>query len=419
MSASYIDSLVRPFRGLRPRAGDAQMVAAPPYDVLTSAEARATAAANPLSFLHISKAEIDLPEGADVYADDVYAMAGTNMTALIADGVLQRDDVPCYYVYQVEKGAHVQTGIVAAASMAAYAENRILRHELTRPDKETDRVRQIEAVNAHTGPVFVTHRPNRDIAAITAEVTAVPPDCTVTNVGAADHRLWVVDDAPVIGRLTDAFNTAGILYIADGHHRSAAAARVTETRRAANPNHTGDETYNSFLVVSFPDDEVQILDYNRVIRDLNGRSKAEFLTLVEASFHVETAAAPVRPSQPQMFGMYLDGEWYALRVREPVPANSPAVERLDVTLLSGRLIETILGVTDPRIDPRIDFVGGGRGLDALAARVDGGEWAVAFSLFPTAMSDLIAVADAGEILPPKTTWFEPKLADGLVSLILD
>lgn len=414
-----VDFLVRPFAALRPAPEHAQAVAAPPYDVVNSEEAREMAAGKAWSFFHVSKAEIDLPVGTDPYGDDVYAKARENLDRMIEQGILVRDSADAYYVYQVEMGGHVQTGVVAAASVAAYSENRVMKHELTRPAKENDRVKQIEAVNAHTGPVFVTHRPNPDIAAVIKIVTASAPDCSASDVGNADHRIWIVNDAALVGRLTDAFTKAGILYIADGHHRSAAAERVAEARRSADRDRSGTENYETFLVVSFPDDEVQILDYNRVIKDLNDLDKSAFLAAVGEAFEVRQSEMPVRPSGPTQFGMYIDGTWYHLQLKAALADDLAPVERLDVSLLTDNLIEPILGITDPRVDPRIDFIGGARGLEGLEIRVDSGDWAVAFSYYPTSMEDLMAVADAGEIMPPKTTWFEPKLADGLVSLVLD
>ncbi|MDA0239916.1 MAG: DUF1015 family protein [Proteobacteria bacterium] len=411
--------LVRPFAALRPAFQHAQAVAAPPYDVVNSDEAREMAAGKEWSFFHVSKAEIDLPPGTDPYGDAVYAKARENLDRMIDGGILVRDTQEAYYIYRVQMGDHQQTGVVAAASVAAYKENRILRHELTRPAKETDRVRQIEAVNAHTGPVFVTHRPNARIMAIIERATASAPDCAVTDVGNADHTIWVIDDAAEVAQMTAAFTEAGTLYIADGHHRSAAAERVADARRSANDQPTGDENYETFLVVSFPDDEVQIFDYNRVIRDLNGQEKESFLEAVGKAFDVQRSEIPVRPSAPRQFGMYMDGEWYHLKLSAALADDLPPVDCLDVSLMTRHLIEPILGITDPRVDPRIDFVGGARGLEGLEIRVDGGDWAVAFSYYPTSMADLMAVADAGEIMPPKTTWFEPKLADGLVSLVLD
>ncbi len=413
------EPIVQPFRGLRPVPDKAQAVAAPPYDVLSTEEARELAKGNPLSFLHISKPEIDLPAGTDAFAPEVYETAAKNITRMVGEGVLVRDVQPCYYVYRVAMDGHVQTGIAAAGSVAAYEANLIRRHEFTRPDKEDDRVRQIEAVNAQTGPVFTVHKANDQLSQVISETVGGKPAYAVRDVGGADHTLWVVSDPAAITQITDAFNDLGVIYIADGHHRSAAAARVAHARADLDNDPQVEDSYNRFLLVSFPEDEMQILDYNRVVRDLNGMEPAAFLEKVGEAFVVAPSEEPVRPGAPQTFGMYLGGKWYKLSLKTPVAANASAVQRLDVSLLSDRLIEPILGIADPRRDARIDFVGGRRGLDGLAKRVDQDGFAVAFSMYPTSIHDLMAVADAGAVMPPKSTWFEPKLADGMVSLVLD
>ncbi len=401
--------LVQPFRALRPAPRYAADVAAPPYDVLNSEEARALAAGKPNSFLHISKPEIDLPEDMDVHAPEVYAKGGENMARMISDGVLRRDDAPGYYIYRVQMGDHVQTGIAAAGSVAAYEAGLIRKHELTRPDKEDDRVAQIEAVGAHTGPVFTVHKPDAVLAEIIESCAAAAPDYSA-QVGGVQHTIWCIDKAGDIAGVTEAFDRLGVIYIADGHHRSAAAGRVA----AARPN----QPEQHFLIVSFPADAVQILDYNRVVRDLNGMTAAEFLDKLAGAFDVTAAQGPAKPGQPASFGLYLDGGWHALRLKSPLPAGAP-VDRLDVSILTAAILAPLLDIGDPRTDPRIDFIGGSRGMAELEKRVDSDGWAAAFALYPTAMDDLIAVADASQIMPPKTTWFEPKLADGLISLPLD
>jgi uncharacterized protein (DUF1015 family) len=411
--------LIYPFAGLRPVPERAAEVAAPPYDVLSSAEARRQASGNPLSFLHISKPEIDLPEGTDPFDDAVYAKGAENIRRMIGDGVLIRDPAPCYYVYRLTMGDRSQIGLVGAAPVAAYDDNRVRRHEFTRPDKEDDRVRQIDSVDAQTGPVLVVHQPRDEIKAVAGEITATLPLYDMTRPGGVGHTLWRVDDATQIAKIDAAYGALDLLYIADGHHRSAAASRVAALRREANPNHRGDEAYNRFLIVAFPADQVHILDYNRVVRDLNGLSPEAFLERLSQDFEVEPSGQPVRPGQPHTFGMYLGGDWYRLTAAAPPGPGAPPLERLDVGLLTDLILAPVLGVGDPRLDPRIDFVGGIRGLEGLAARVDSGEWAVAFALYPTGIGDLMAVADAGEVMPPKSTWFEPKLADGLISYPLD
>ncbi len=413
--------LIRPFSGLRPAPGRAADVAAPPYDVLSTGEARvrASGSSRPWSFLHISKPEIDLPENTDPHAPEVYAKARDNLDRMLEAGILARDPAPCYYVYRIVMGKHVQTGLVAAASLADYDSNRIRRHELTQPDKEDDRVRQIEALNAQTGPVLLAYPTAPAVDAILAQAAVGAPGADVTTEEGIRHMIWPVGDPGAIAILTARFDAMPALYIADGHHRSAAAARVAARRRAANLRHNGEESYNRFLTVIFPHHEMQILDYNRVVTDLGALTSPQFLERVAERFALEPSAAPVKPARPGEFGLYVAGAWYRLTIHpELIPAEDP-VAQLDVSLLSDHLLGPILGIRDLRRDKRIDFVGGIRGLAELQKRVDSGGRGAAFSLYPTRMQDLMAVADAGQIMPPKSTWFEPKLADGLVSHVLD
>ena len=403
--------LIQPFRGLRPLPGHAAEVAAPPYDVLSSAEARERAAGKPLNFLHISKAEIDLPVDTDPYSPAVYAKSAENFRRLIADGVLIRDAAPCYYAYRLTMGEHVQTGIVAAASVADYDSNRIRKHEFTRPDKEDDRVRQIEALSAQTGPVLLAYPDSPEADGLIARATSRDPAADVT-VDGVRHTVWLIDDAATIAGLSTAFDAMPNLYIADGHHRSAAASRVAA-------GHRGQASAQAFLAVIFPAHQMRILDYNRVVRDLHGLSPDAFLARVGERFAVTPAAGRVHPDKPGVVGMYLGGRWYRLEIDPArVPADDP-VARLDVSLLADQLLEPVLGIGDLRRDKRIDFVGGIRGPAELERRVDSGEMAVAFAMHATRMGDLMAVADSGEVMPPKSTWFEPKLADGLVSHVID
>ena len=412
-------SLIRPFTGLRPAARRAAEVIAPPYDVLSTDEARERARDRPWSFLHISKPEIDLPAGTDPHSPAVYARGQENFRRMLREGVLSRDAEPCYYIYRLVMGAHRQTGIVAAASIPAYEANRIRKHEFTRPDKEDDRVRQIESLNAQTGPVFLTYRHSPAVDTIIDRVTLGTAEADITADDGVEHTLWVLRDPRQIDAVTGLFDSMDCLYIADGHHRSAAAARVAAARRGQNPQSSGNESWNYFLAVIFPDNQMQILDYNRVVRDLNGLTRASFLQQVESAFSAKPESALVKPARSGEFGLYLKGQWYRLNIRpERVPANDP-VRRLDVSLLQDHLITPVLGIGDPRRDQRIDFIGGIRGLKELERRVDSGEMACAFSMFPTSIADMMAVADAGQIMPPKSTWFEPKLADGLVSHVLD
>jgi len=411
--------LIRPFAGLRPSPEFADKVIAPPYDVLNSEEARLRVEGRPWSFLHVSKAEIDLPVDTDPYDAAVYAKSAENFARMLENGVLVQDEQPYYYAYRLIMGEHIQTGIVAAASVQAYDENRIRKHEFTRPAKEDDRVRQIEALGAQTGPVFLVYPAHDIVDAILAEVAEGEPDLNVVADDGVRHMLWLVRDAEQTEQLNRAFAGMDSLYVADGHHRSAAASRVAASYKAANPDHTGDEAYNYFLSVIFPHDQMHILDYNRVVTDLNGLTEKEFLALLDEAFIVEAVDAPVRPHRPAEFGMYLAGNWYALQLKPELVVHGDPVARLDVSLLAANLIEPILGISDPRRDARIDFVGGIRGLSELEKRVDSGGMKVAFSLFPTRMQDLMAVADKNEVMPPKSTWFEPKLADGIVSHLLD
>lgn len=406
-------TLIRPFAGLRPVAERAADVIAPPYDVLNSAEARIRAQGRPWSFLHISKAEIDLPEGTDPYDARVYATAAANLARMESEGILHRDERPCYYIYQLVMGEHRQTGLVAVAAVSDYDSNRIRRHEFTRPEKEDDRVRQIEALNAQTGPVLLAYPAQADVDGLLEEVTRTPPVVDLVADDGIGHRFWVVSDDSLIGRITGAFDAMQALYIADGHHRSAAASRVAASRAGQG----SDSSAGYFLTVIFPHDQMKILDYNRVVRDLNGMSPETFLAGLSEYFSVSPVAATCRPAGPGEFGMYLAGQWYRLVIHpDRIPADP--VARLDVSLLADNLLAPLLGISDPRRDQRIDFVGGIRGLEELERRVDSGEMQVAFSLYPTRMEDLMAVADAGEVMPPKSTWFEPKLADGLVSHVL-
>ncbi len=410
--------LIKPFAALRPATDRAADVAAPPYDVMSAAEARRMVAGRPWSFLHVSRAEIDLPEDVDPYSAPVYARSRENLGRMLNAGVLKRDPSPAYYVYRLTMGDHRQTGLVAAASIDAYDSDRIKRHEFTRPVKEDDRVRQIDALNAQTGPVLLAARGRSDINALLVRLAAARPETDVTAADGVRHELWPVAGAADIAELTAAFETLSALYIADGHHRCAAASRVAAMRRAANPDHTGAEPYNFMLSVIFPHDQMQILDYNRLVKDLHGYSNDGLMQRLSVAFRIEGAIAPVRPERPGEFGMYLGGHWYRITLDPArIPYDDP-VGRLDASLLQDNLMAPVFGIQDPRRDDRIDFVGGIRGLEALAARVDSGEMAVAFSLNPTRMEDLMAVADAGEVMPPKSTWFEPKLADGLVSHLL-
>jgi uncharacterized protein (DUF1015 family) len=404
--------LIKPFRALRPREEHAASVAAPPYDVLTSEEARVRAAGKPWSFLHVSKAEIDLPPGTDPFAAAVYETAASNLRNMCTQGVLARDARPSYYVYQLAMGSQVQTGLACVASVAAYDVNRIRKHEFTRPDKEDDRVRQIEALNAQTGPVLLAYPSAPEVDRLLEQAARAKSDAGVLADDGVRHSIWVIRDEAVVARLSAGFDAMPALYIADGHHRSAAASRVAAKRA----QRAGAEY---FLAVAFPHHQLRILDYNRVVKDLAGMREDEFLAAVAKRFVVQAADAPVRPQRPGEFGLLLRAKWYRLSIRPDQVLASDPVARLDVSLLTDHLLAPVLGIHDLRRDKRIDFVGGVRGLAELERRVASGEMTAAFAVYPTRMEDLMAVADAGEVMPPKSTWFEPKLADGLVSHVLD
>ncbi len=410
--------LIRPFAGLRPVPERAEEVVAPPYDVLNSAEARERASGKPWSFLHISKAEIDLAEGTDPYDPAVYAKSAENLQKMLDEGLLIRDDKDCYYAYRLIMGEHSQIGLVAAASVADYDSNRVRKHEFTRPAKEDDRVRQIEALNAQTGPVLLAYRSQHDMDAILEDVAKTEPVVDVTADDGVQHTFWVIDDDEIINKLSAGFEAMDAIYIADGHHRSASASRVAKSKVAAGMAADGNQNSDYFLSVIYPHNQMNILDYNRVIRDLNGLNKESLLDSLQGKFTVKAEATAVSPAKATEFGMYLEGQWYRLNI-DPALVPADPVASLDVSLLSNNLIAPVLGIEDQRTDNRIDFVGGIRGLGELEKRVNSGEMAIAFSFYPTSMEALMAVADAGEVMPPKSTWFEPKLADGLVSHVLD
>ena len=406
-------TLIRPFRALRPVPTRAREVIAPPYDVLSSAEARARVKGKPWSFLHVSKAEIDLPDGTDPYAQTVYATAAETLGRMRREGVLTRDANPYYYAYRATSTGGRQTGLACVASLDAYAMGRIKKHELTTPAKETDRVKQIAALAAQTGPVMMAYPHAPEIDRALKRATERDPDVAVTADDDVTHELWVLNDAAVIDDFTAKFDALPALYIADGHHRFAAAARVAAARGHAEGAH------RYVLSVVFPHHEMTILDYNRVVRDLNCRTPEQLLADISARYSVTASPSPVRPMAASEVGMFLAGRWYQLKLLPHATRAPDAIGRLPITLVTSHLIEPILGIGDPRTDGRIDFVGGGRGLGELERRVSSGEMAVAFALCPTAMDDLMAVSDAGAIMPPKSTWFEPKLADGMVSHVLD
>jgi uncharacterized protein (DUF1015 family) len=401
---------IRPFKALRPLAERAAQVASVPYDVVNTEEARALAADNPLSFLHVSRPEIDLLEGTDIHSDQVYRKALENFDKLTKECPLLAEEAPSIYLYRLIMGEHEQVGLVAACSIDEYDQDLIRKHERTRRDKEDDRTRHMLVLKAQTGPVFLTYRASREIDSMVMETMIPNALFDFTAEDGIQHTIWRVPD-PV--RFVQAFREVPALYIADGHHRAASAARARAELKEQSFGHTGDEDYNFFLAVMFPDDQLQILPYNRAVRDLNGLSSAEFLDSIRKSFEVIEQGSS-EPAERGEWGMYLEGRWYTLKF--PAGASPPQgiVDSLDVSILQDRLLDPILGIKDVRTDKRIDFIGGMRGTKELERLVDEGKAAVAFSLFPTTIDDLLRVSDAGEIMPPKSTWFEPKLRDGLL-----
>jgi uncharacterized protein (DUF1015 family) len=405
-------SLIQPFRAYRPKAELAARVASVPYDVVNTAEARQLADGNPYSFLHVCRPEIDLPEGIDEHEDRVYATGAANLKKFVADGILARESEDSLYVYQQRMGEHVQAGLVALCSVREYEEYRIKKHEFTRRDKEDDRTRHVSEQNANAEPVFLTYRAQREIDSIVDAVRASQPLYDITTPDGIGHTVWRIADPAMIASLIELFRGVEALYIADGHHRTASAVRYGQACRAWNPHPTGKEPYESFMAVVFPHNQLRIFDYNRVVKDLNGLTPEQFLVKIGEKFEVSPAGNR-QPSQAATFGMYLEGKWYRLKARAgSYPADDP-IKRLDVSILQDNLLSPALGIHDPRTDKRIDFVGGIRGMDELERRVKEG-YAVAFSLYPTSLEQLIDVADADQIMPPKSTWFEPKLRSGLL-----
>jgi uncharacterized protein (DUF1015 family) len=396
---------LRPFAALRPQPKLAAQICELPYDVMSSDEARAIAAGHPLSFLHVSKPEIDLAPGTDLYSPAVYAKGRENFQKLVTQGALHQDQQPSFYLYRQVMGNHSQVGLVAAASCEEYLRNLIKKHELTRVDKEDDRVRHIETLNAQTGPVFLTYRAHPEFDAFVARKTTEPPTVDFTAQDGVRHSSWTIANAEEIRFVTDQFTRIPYLYIADGHHRCAAAGRIYQSRQGAGQS-------GQFLAVIFPHNQMQILPYNRVLKDLNGHSPEEILRELEATFDLQPTGQP-HPTRKHKFGFFLGGHWYTLTLKGQFTQTSDPIERLDVTILQKRVLAPLFGIDDPRTSKRINFVGGIRGTAELEKLVTSGEYACAFSLFPTRIEDLMSIADAGGIMPPKSTWFEPKLRDAM------
>jgi uncharacterized protein (DUF1015 family) len=396
---------IKPFPALRPKSELAPRICELPYDVMSSDEAREIAKNNPLSFLHVSKPEIDLPPATDVHDDAVYAKGKENFDKLISQGALKQDAQPCFYLYRQMMGAHSQVGIVAAASCEEYLQGIIKKHEFTRPDKEDDRVRHIETLNSQTGPVFLTYRATSNVDQFVAGKIQEKPEIDFTANDGVRHSAWVIDNQTEISKLETAFQQIPFLYIADGHHRSAAAARVYKSRNGA-----GNSAW--FLTVIFPHNQMQILPYNRVLKNLNGLSPEALLQKLDAVFIINEDGV-AKPARKHEFGFYLGGKWRTLNVRPQFAATNDPVEKLDVTLLQKFALDPIFGIQDPRTSKDIQFVGGIRGTAELEKLVNSGDFACAFSMFPTSIEDLMNIADADGIMPPKSTWFEPKLRDAM------
>lgn len=411
---------VKPFRGLRPPRELVEEVASRPYDVLNSEEARAEAEGNPKSLYHIIKPEIDFAPGQDEHAPEVYDRAVDNFRAFQDRKWLVQDEKEHYYIYAQTMNGRTQYGIVLAANVDDYMEGRIKKHELTRRDKEEDRMKHVRINNANVEPVFFAFPDNEVLDEVIRTVVKGKPEYDFTAPDGFGHHFWVIDSPELTDKITAEFAKMPSLYIADGHHRTAAAALVGHEKALANPNHTGDEEYNYFLAVAFPASQLKIIDYNRVVRDLNGLSPAEFLEKLEKNFVVrEEGTQTYSPQALHNFALYLGGRWYSLTARPGTYDDSDPIGVLDVTISSDLILRDIIGITDLRSDKRIDFVGGIRGLEELCRRVDSGEMAFALALYPVSMEQLMAIADTGNIMPPKTTWFEPKLRSGLVIHKLD
>jgi len=404
-------ALVRPFKAIRPAETLAEKVAALPYDVMDSAEAREMVKGNPYSFLHVDKAEIDLDENIDPYSEEVYIKAKENLYGMVKDGVLIEDEKPCFYIYCLTMDGRCQRGLVCTTSIDEYINGTIKKHEFTRADKEQDRINHVDFCNANTGPIFLMYRGNDDIKALIDKETKKDPVYDFVSEDGIRHTVYAVDDKDTIDAIAEGFKEVDSLYIADGHHRNASAVKVGLKRREATPGYTGEEEFNFYLSVVFMAEELMILDYNRVVKDLNGLNEQEFIAKVKDNFIIKEGEG-IRSERTHTFGMYLGGRWYMLEAKEDIIPED-AVESLDVSILQKNVMDEILDIKDPKTDKRIDFVGGIRGIRELERLVDSGRYKAAFAMYPTSVNELMAIADEGKIMPPKSTWFEPKLRSGL------
>ena len=416
---------IKPFRGLRPANGLAHEIVSPPYDVINTEEARVLALKQKHSFLHVVKPEIDLPKEQDIHTARVYAKGLENLKQYMIRNLLIQDEKPCLYIYKLRMGDHEQVGLMAVSSVEDYKNDRIKKHEYTRLDKEEDRAEHIDCLNAQCGPVFLIYRAKDEIQRLINQSMEKEPEYNFTGSHEVEHTLYVVDDQKRIQKIVDGFRKVDCLYIADGHHRSAAAARVYDKRMAANPDHTGNEHYCYYLTVLFPDNHLRVMDYNRVVKYLNGYSPNALIEAISDYFDVEhhtpdsRQEKQFRPAKLHEFGMYLKGNWYKLTSKAGTFDENDPVEVLDVSILQENLLAPILDIQNPRTDNRIHFVGGIRGLEELERLVDHGEYSVAFSMYPTSIDQLMNIADANRVMPPKSTWFEPKLGSGMVTHLLD
>lgn len=405
-------AVFRPFRAFRPAKSNQALIPALPYDVMNSEEARQAVEGNSLSFLHVDRAEIDFPIGTDMYSPEVYQKAKENLEALENTGAMIQDSTPCFYIYRQVMNGRTQTGLAGCASIDDYMNNIIKKHEKTLAKKEKDRINHVNTTDANTGPIFLTYRKSPAVnMAVSLWMNEKEPVYDFEADG-VQQTVWVIDSEETINRLSSVFSGVNALYIADGHHRCASAVKVGQMRREANPDYTGEEEFNFFLAVAFPDDELEIMDYNRVVKDLNGMSSDEFMSRLFEKFEIKKEDFPYHPVERHTFGMYLEKEWYSLRAKKSIINEDDPVARLDVSILQENLLDPILNIKDPKNDSRIDFIGGIRGLTELEKRAKT-DMKIAFSMCPTTTDDLIAIADAGQIMPPKSTWFEPKLLSGL------
>lgn len=405
-------AVFRAFKAFRPAEKYQRLIPALPYDVMSSEEAREAVQGNPLSFLHVDRAEIDLPPGTSPYEKAVYEKAKENLLNLEKSGALVQDGAPCFYIYRQEMNGRVQTGLAGCASIDDYMNNVIKKHEKTLAKKEADRIRHVSVTNANTGPIFLTYRKKDEISDLVNDFAARHRPVYNFEAAGALQTVWVIDDAAVISRLTELFESVKAFYIADGHHRCESAVRVGQMKRYENGGYTGSEAFNFFLAVAFPDSDLHIMDYNRVVKDLNGFTPAEFIGRISDAFEVKKQEKPFAPVKKHTFGMYLDSQWYSVSAKDKILQDLDLVDSLDVSVLQNNLLDPVLGIKDPKNDDRIDFIGGIRGLGELEKRANS-DMKLAFSMFPTTVEELMAIADAGEIMPPKSTWFEPKLLSGI------